>query len=92
MKLRDDIVLTREWLDNFNLEHERTSCSDTVVVNGGRYKDRPVPKCLRCYLLEEIDMGRPVTLGELPLTFEINAHTKTVPVTYVKHVPVGFEE
>jgi hypothetical protein len=60
-------LLTREMVDAFCPEHDRSSCSDSSRDNGfnaARRSNRGVPRCTRCALLEALD-------GEHPTDFDL---------------------
>jgi hypothetical protein len=65
-------TITKETLEVFAPEHDRTSCSDTNRCNGldsALYHGRTGPRCTRCALLEilyEFD-------GEVPSNFKLVA-------------------
>lgn len=64
-------LLTRETVDAFCPEHDRTSCSDSSRDNGfnaARRSNRGVPRCTRCALLDALDGEHP---SDFDLRFEV---------------------
>jgi hypothetical protein len=62
------MIITKDWVDQFCPDHDRTSCSDDNLSNAhggwtGYYsrktgkKEIQYPRCSRCYLLDNIGMN-----------------------------------
>jgi hypothetical protein len=54
---RMNALLTRESVDVFVPEHDRTSCSDERPVNCGHGVGEHAPRCTRCELLRALRDG-----------------------------------
>ena len=54
---RMEKVLTREVVDAFAPEHDRSSCSDETINNSGYLISTSLPRCVRCELLRAAQEG-----------------------------------
>jgi hypothetical protein len=68
--------VTREWVDLFVPEHGRTSCNDADTQNGyvseAANGEISLPRCTRCYLLNNLLNNMNQLDNRLEINVEVN--------------------